>query len=85
MRSVNLAAGFGHIMPVTICLGERESIGVVVRGPPRAKVARVDQAALILAHLRHHHRVRVANHAAVVAVLGHHRSQGRVDPQVGAT
>ena len=36
---------------------------------------------LILAHLRHH-RVRVANHAAVVAVLDHHQSRGRVVPPV---
>ena len=54
------------------------TIGVTIR---LQRVAKADQAHLdlILVHQAHRHRVRVVNHAVVVAVLDQHRSQGRVD------
>ena len=71
MRSVNSASGL-----LIICLG-------VIRHP-QAKVAKADLV-LILVILAHHHRVRVVNLVAVVAVLDQHRSQGRVDQDPVAT
>ena len=49
-------------------------------------MARADQALAphLVRQAHHRHRARVANHAAVVAVLDHHQSRGRAD-QVGAT